>query len=65
MYQGIRGTSATPVAIKLDCSSKSPCSGIKLNNVNLTYSNQVAQSSCANVVGNTIGVVQPDGCLWH
>ncbi|XP_021674959.2 polygalacturonase-like isoform X2 [Hevea brasiliensis] len=63
IYQGIRGTSATPVAIKFDCSSKNPCSTIRLQNVNLTYSNQAAQSSCANVLGKTIGLVKPDGCL--
>ncbi|KDP39954.1 hypothetical protein JCGZ_03485 [Jatropha curcas] len=63
IYQDIRGTSATPVAIKLDCSSKFPCNGIRLHNVNLTHSNQVAQSFCANVVGKTVGLVQPNGCL--
>ncbi|XP_050230031.1 polygalacturonase [Mercurialis annua] len=62
-YQGIRGTSATAVAIKLDCSANFPCKGIQLKNVNLTHLHQVAQSSCANVLGNSIGLVQPDGCL--
>ncbi|OAY60132.1 polygalacturonase [Manihot esculenta] len=63
IYQGIRGTSATSVAIKFDCSPKNPCSAIRLQNVNLTYSNQAAQSSCVNVVGKTIGLVKPDNCL--
>ncbi|KAJ9173314.1 hypothetical protein P3X46_016465 [Hevea brasiliensis] len=63
VYQGIRGTSATAIAINFDCSSKYPCSGISLQNVNLTYSNQAAQSLCANVLGKTIGLVQPHGCL--
>ncbi|KDP35725.1 hypothetical protein JCGZ_10497 [Jatropha curcas] len=63
LYQGIRGTSAKSVAIKFDCSSKFPCNGIRLHDVNLTYSNQVAQSFCANVIGKTVGLVQPDGCL--
>ncbi|OAY60131.1 polygalacturonase [Manihot esculenta] len=63
IYQGIRGTSATPIAIKFDCSSKNPCSAIRLQNVNLTYSNQAAQSSCVNVVGKRIGLVKPDNCL--
>ncbi|OAY60129.1 hypothetical protein MANES_01G088101v8 [Manihot esculenta] len=63
IYQGIRGTSATEVAIRFDCSSKYPCSGIRLHSVNLTYSNQAAQSFCANVLGKTIGLVKPSSCL--
>ncbi|XP_021687928.2 polygalacturonase-like [Hevea brasiliensis] len=63
IYQDIRGTSATPVAINFDCSSKYPCNGIRLQNVDLTCSNQAAQSFCANVLGKIIGLVQPNGCL--
>ncbi|XP_031263602.1 polygalacturonase-like [Pistacia vera] len=63
MYQDIRGTSATAVAIKFDCSTKYPCTGIRLQNVNLTYLNQVAQSSCNNVIGKTLGLVKPNSCL--
>ncbi|KAF5454959.1 hypothetical protein F2P56_024584 [Juglans regia] len=65
IYRGIRGTSATPIAIKFDCSSKNPCTGIRLENVNLTCSNQLeAQSFCTNAVGKTLGLVQPNmSCL--
>ncbi|XP_012070098.2 polygalacturonase [Jatropha curcas] len=63
IYQGIRGTSATPIAVKFDCSPKYHCTGIRLHNINLAYSNQVAQSFCANVAGKTVGLVQPDSCL--
>ncbi|KAF5741551.1 polygalacturonase-like [Tripterygium wilfordii] len=63
MYQGIRGSSATSIAIMLDCSSKYPCTNIKLQNVHLTYMNRAAQSSCANAVGKTLGLVKPDSCL--
>ncbi|KAH7573676.1 hypothetical protein ACOSP7_007478 [Xanthoceras sorbifolium] len=63
LYKNIRGTSATPIAIKLDCSTKYPCKGIKLQSVNLTYLKQVAQSSCANVIGKAFGLVKPDNCL--
>ncbi|KAJ0092296.1 hypothetical protein Patl1_25489 [Pistacia atlantica] len=62
-YQNIRGTSATQVAIKLDCSTKYPCKGIRLQNVNLKYLNEVAQSSCNNVIGKKLGLVQPNNCL--
>ncbi|KAK9019749.1 hypothetical protein V6N11_054257 [Hibiscus sabdariffa] len=51
MYTDIRGTSSTPIAIKFDCSTKNPCTGIELQNVNLTYLNKAAQSFCSNVVG--------------
>ncbi|KAK6233643.1 hypothetical protein QUC31_006049, partial [Theobroma cacao] len=49
VYKGIRGTSLTPITIKFDCSAKQPCTGIRLQNVNLTYLNKAAQSSCSNV----------------
>ncbi|KAM4105635.1 hypothetical protein ACB094_04G006500 [Castanea mollissima] len=62
-YQDIHGTSATEVALKFDCSSGYPCSGIKLENVKLTYNNQVAQASCVNAAGTSAGFVQPTGCL--
>ncbi|KAJ4722320.1 polygalacturonase-like [Melia azedarach] len=63
MYQGIRGISTSPIAIKFDCSTKNPCKGIRLQNVNLTYLNQVAQSSCTNVIGKALGLVKPSSCL--
>ncbi|KAJ4722321.1 polygalacturonase-like [Melia azedarach] len=63
MYQEIRGTSTTPIAIKFDCSTKYPCKGIRLQNVNLTYLNRVAQSSCSNVIGKSLGLVKPNTCL--
>ncbi|XP_050270403.1 polygalacturonase-like [Quercus robur] len=63
LYQDIRGTSATQIAIKFDCSAKNPCTGIRIENVNLIYPNQVAQSFCTNAIGKTLGSVQPNGCL--
>ncbi|WCJ25671.1 Pectin lyase-like superfamily protein [Euphorbia peplus] len=64
VYEEIRGTSTTKVAVKFDCSSKNPCTEIKVHNVNLTHSNgQDVQSFCANVVGNATGIVKPDSCL--
>ncbi|XP_065855013.1 polygalacturonase-like [Euphorbia lathyris] len=63
VYEEIQGTSATEVAVKFDCSSNNPCRGIRLHNVNLTYSHEVARSICSNVLGNTIGIVNPNSCL--
>ncbi|KAL4609725.1 hypothetical protein ACB092_08G001800 [Castanea dentata] len=63
LYQAIRGTSATQIAIKFDCSAKNPCTGIRIENVNLIYPNQPAQSFCTNAIGKTLGSVQPNSCL--
>ncbi|KAI3441866.1 uncharacterized protein J3R85_001918 [Psidium guajava] len=64
-YQDIHGTSATKVAIKFDCSPKSPCSAIRLEDVKLTYKNdqRPAQASCVNAGGLAFGLVQPSSCL--
>ncbi|KAK4856752.1 hypothetical protein QYF36_020768 [Acer negundo] len=62
-YEDIHGTSATEVAVKFDCSSKNPCSNIKLEDVKLTYKNQQASASCIHADGSSDGVVQPGSCL--
>ncbi|KAK3014782.1 hypothetical protein RJ639_009208, partial [Escallonia herrerae] len=64
-YQDIHGTSATPVAVKFDCSRNNPCSGIRLEDVKLTYQNQPAAASCANAGGTSSGLVEPTSCLYH
>ncbi|KAK8315900.1 hypothetical protein V6Z12_A13G004700 [Gossypium hirsutum] len=63
IYEGIRGTSSAQVAIKFDCSPKNPCTGIRLQNINLSYLNKPAQSSCSNVRGKALNLVQPESCL--
>ncbi|CAL0312185.1 unnamed protein product [Lupinus luteus] len=62
-YQDIHGTSATQVAVKFDCSSSYPCSGIRLKDVRLTYKNQVAEASCNHAGGAALGSVQPESCF--
>ncbi|KAM4113569.1 hypothetical protein ACJW30_04G005500 [Castanea mollissima] len=62
-YQDIHGTSATEVAVKFDCSPGNPCSRIRLEDVKLTYKNQVAQASCSHAAGTSTGFVQPTSCL--
>ncbi|KAL9380247.1 hypothetical protein Peur_025904 [Populus x canadensis] len=62
-YQDIHGSSATEVAVKFDCSKKYPCTGIKLEDVKLTYKNQPAEASCSNAGGVASGLVQPTSCL--
>ncbi|VVA39159.1 PREDICTED: polygalacturonase [Prunus dulcis] len=62
-YQDIHGSSSTEVAVKFDCSSKYPCSKIRLENVKLTYKNQVAVATCSHAGGTAAGMVQPTSCL--
>ncbi|XP_022026582.1 polygalacturonase [Helianthus annuus] len=65
VYDDIHGTSATKVAVKLDCSQGNPCSGIRLKDVNLNYvrGNQPAVSSCAYAAGTASGISNPTSCL--
>ncbi|XP_008813782.1 polygalacturonase-like [Phoenix dactylifera] len=63
MYSDIHGSSATQAAVKFDCSSSNPCSGIGLQNINLSYLDKQAQSYCRNVQGSTSGFVIPPSCL--
>ncbi|CAO2195528.1 unnamed protein product [Urochloa humidicola] len=70
-YVGIRGSSATPVAVNFDCSRSNPCSGIRLQDVALTYYGtrsrsrpaDAARSYCRNAQGSTSGLVLPPSCL--
>ncbi|CAK9167665.1 unnamed protein product [Ilex paraguariensis] len=50
VYKNIRGTSASEVAVKLDCSTTFPCNGIVLQNVNPVREGETkAKASCQNV----------------
>ncbi|KAJ8561230.1 hypothetical protein K7X08_027420 [Anisodus acutangulus] len=60
-YEDIHGTSATEVAVKLDCSKTNPCTGITLEDVNLSYKDGRAEASCVNAVGRASGL-EPSGC---
>ncbi|KAK9087830.1 hypothetical protein Syun_030224 [Stephania yunnanensis] len=59
----VKGSSGSQVAMKFDCSPKTPCSGIVLNNVDLTYGSKSASSSCINADGSAFGLVHPSSCL--
>ena len=62
-YRNIQGTSATAEAVTFDCSPSSPCRGIKLQDIKLTYNNRAAISSCKNIGGTSSGVLVPESCL--
>ncbi|MQL87386.1 hypothetical protein Taro_019908 [Colocasia esculenta] len=63
-YGNIRGTSSSEVAVKFDCSSSRPCTGIHLHDVNITYQGRPAKSSCKNAMGTATGyLIPPISCL--
>ncbi|OWM84781.1 hypothetical protein CDL15_Pgr027568 [Punica granatum] len=62
-YEDIRGTSATRVVLKFDCSTETPCTGIQMKDVNLTYKDQPAAALCVNANGAAEGQIQPSNCL--
>ncbi|KAG8369917.1 hypothetical protein BUALT_Bualt14G0063200 [Buddleja alternifolia] len=58
-YQDIHGTSSTQVAVKFDCSKTHPCSGIRLDKINLTYRGKAATAFCANAGERRPGLSSP------
>ncbi|XP_020245068.1 polygalacturonase-like [Asparagus officinalis] len=62
-FHDIKGSSATKVAVKLDCSPKNPCVGVGLRDIRLTYGKNEAQSYCRNARGRSSRVISPPSCL--
>ncbi|KAK2637046.1 hypothetical protein Ddye_031838 [Dipteronia dyeriana] len=59
-YKNIRGTSASELAIKFDCSKHFACQGILVQDVTLTPQiEDSAQASCVNVKLQTVGSFSP------
>lgn len=65
IYQNIRGTSASEVAVKFDCSKSLPCQGVILQDINLVHRGKQddksaqAEASCKNVKLKNRGRVSP------
>jgi hypothetical protein len=60
VYKNIKGTGASEVAIKFDCSKTYPCEGILMHDVNLEREGAgTAIASCNNVKLAELGVVSP------
>ncbi|PIN06742.1 Polygalacturonase [Handroanthus impetiginosus] len=60
VYQSIKGTSASDVAIDFRCSKSYPCQGIVLQNVNLAAENSgISKAVCKNVNFLNSGTVSP------
>ncbi|KAM7498385.1 hypothetical protein LguiA_022799 [Lonicera macranthoides] len=63
-FKNIRGTSSTPVAVKLACSKKFPCQGVEVADINLTYNGKEGpiKSECADVKPVFCGKMNPPAC---
>ncbi|GFY96227.1 polygalacturonase ADPG2-like protein [Actinidia rufa] len=60
VYQNIKGTSASDVAVTFDCSKRFPCQGIVLEGVDLEREGgAAAKALCNNVKLSETGVVSP------
>ncbi|KAF2605553.1 hypothetical protein F2Q70_00024563 [Brassica cretica] len=62
-FANIKGTSTTPIAMKLDCSGSHHCTEITLKNIKLTYMKGATTSYCKNAHGGASGVVVPMNCM--
>ncbi|KAE8645728.1 exopolygalacturonase [Cucumis sativus] len=63
-FKNIRGSSATPVAVKLICSSNLPCEEVKVANIDLVYNGIKGSitSECMNVKPIISGIQNPPIC---
>ncbi|KAL0539907.1 hypothetical protein IC582_024128 [Cucumis melo] len=63
-FKNIRGTSATPVAVKLVCSKKVPCEAVEVVDIDLKYNGNKGpiKSQCANVKPIISGKQNPRIC---
>ncbi|KAK9683602.1 hypothetical protein RND81_10G152200 [Saponaria officinalis] len=63
-YRGFQGTSASQVAITLNCSSTVSCTGISMENINITSSSGTkASARCNNAKGSQSSVTPRVPCL--
>jgi polygalacturonase len=63
-YMDIRGSSASQVVVKFDCSATNPCSGIDLQDIKLTLDGgKPAEATCQHADGKASGYVEPPSCL--
>ncbi|KAF1869586.1 hypothetical protein Lal_00017161 [Lupinus albus] len=65
IYEDVKGTSASEVAINLDCNSSQGCHGITMHDINLTSESSSSQvtASCINANGESISVSPEVSCL--
>ncbi|XP_023526898.1 probable polygalacturonase At3g15720 [Cucurbita pepo subsp. pepo] len=65
LYQGLRGTSTTKVAVKLSCSESIGCKNLAFEDIDIksTDSDKTTQSSCSNAHGTSTNTVPTIDCL--
>ncbi|CAH8290299.1 unnamed protein product [Eruca vesicaria subsp. sativa] len=63
-FKNIKGTSATKTAVKLICSSGTPCTNVALDNINLVHNGPEgpAVGACANMKPVLTGQMIPAAC---
>ncbi|XP_062103568.1 exopolygalacturonase-like [Humulus lupulus] len=63
-FTGIRGSSSTPLAIKLVCSRGIPCENIVVSDIDLKYNGSEGpiSSECKNVKPTATGIQNPPAC---
>ncbi|XP_074281060.1 putative polygalacturonase At1g80170 [Silene latifolia] len=66
-YRNFYGTSASNVAINLNCSESVACTSLRLDSIVLwpDYRLKEVTSYCSNAYGVSMGVIQPPPCLNH
>ncbi|OIT02015.1 PREDICTED: polygalacturonase-like [Nicotiana attenuata] len=65
-FKNVKGTSSTQAAMKFDCSPSNPCTGIRLQDIKLTYNDRMRRPAftyCKNARGSHGGKVIPRSCI--
>ncbi|KAL3523428.1 hypothetical protein ACH5RR_016262 [Cinchona calisaya] len=64
-FNNVKGSSATPLAVKLVCSKSLPCEGVQIGDIDLVYTGTQGNmtSDCANVEPTFMGKQNPPICV--
>jgi polygalacturonase len=62
-FRNINGTSASPVAVQIQCSDAVPCEGMEISNVILKSDKFDLKTQCVNVRGVSDGSMNTASCV--